>query len=92
LEGIFLFISHCLLSELMVVELAYQMSLVMVVIQYSVEEMSSEPWMLVSVLTHAEHYGRVSAVVILEEKTVSLVSVVVVVLARLVPVVWEVRG
>ena len=54
------------------------------VIQYSVEEMSSEVWMLVSVWIFAEHGDLVSVALILEEMTVSLFSAVVVVLVHLV--------
>lgn len=61
------------------------------VIQYSVEEMSSEVWMLVSVWIFAERDDLVSVELILEERMMSLVSAVVVVLVRLVPVAWEER-
>jgi len=73
------------------VEQVYPMVSVVVVMEYSVEPMNSESSVSDLVWTFAEHYGRVSADSILEETTASLVSVVVVVLARLVPVAWEER-
>ena len=91
LEGIFLFISHSLLSEPMVVELVYQMTSVVVVIQYSVEPMSSESSVLDLVLIFAERDDLVSVELILEERMMTLVSAVVVDPVHLVPVVWEER-
>jgi hypothetical protein len=76
----------------MVVERVYRQASVMVVIQYSVERMSSECSMLDSVWTFAERDDLVSVEQILEERMMTLVSVAVVVLVRLVPVAWEVRG
>ena len=75
----------------MVVEQISQTISVVVVIQYSVELMNSESSVLDSVLTHAEHYGRVSVAEIIEEQMNSLFSVVVVAPAHLVPVAWEER-
>jgi hypothetical protein len=73
----------------MVVEQISQTISVVVVIHYSVEPMSSESSVLDSVLIFAEHRDLFSVAVNLVEMTVSLVSVVVVVIVRLVPVVWE---
>ena len=65
---------------------------VVVVIHYSVKPMSSESSVLDSVWTFAERDDLVSVERVLEERMMSLVSAVVVVLVRLVPVAWEVRG
>ena len=85
-------ISHSLLSEPMVVERVYQQVSVVVVIQYSVELMDSESSVSDSVWTFAERDDLVSVEPILEERMMTLVSAAVVVLVRLVPVAWEVRG
>ena len=75
----------------MVVERVYQMSPVRDVIQYSVERMSSESSVLDLVLIFVERDDLVSVELILEEQMMSLVSVVVVDPAHLVPVAWVVK-
>lgn len=62
-----------------------------VVVHYSVEQMDSVLWMLISVWTFAEHDGLVSVEQMLEERMMSLVLVVVVDPVHLVLVVWEER-